>query len=45
MLDGFDPSTIPDPVLRQLVQTLMNQLEALYAKVQAQAEEIQRLRD
>src|SRR5687767_11210236 len=45
MLDGFDPSTISDPALRQVVQTLMNQLEVLHAKVQAQAEEIQRLRD
>ena len=45
MLDGCDPSTIPDPALRQLVQALMNQLEELYAKVQAQADEIQRLRD
>jgi hypothetical protein len=45
MLDGFDPSTIPDPALRQLVQALMNQLEALHAKVRAQADEIQRLRD
>ncbi|MDQ5850691.1 MAG: hypothetical protein M3380_01210, partial [Chloroflexota bacterium] len=45
MLDGFDPSAIPDPALRQVVQTLMNQLEALHAKVQVQAAEIQRLRD
>jgi hypothetical protein len=45
MLENFDPSTIQNPALRQVVQTLMNQLEALYAKVQAQAEEIQRLRD
>jgi Transposase IS66 family len=45
MLDGFDPSTIPDPALRQVVQTLMNQLEELHAKLRAQAEEIQRLRD
>lgn len=45
MLDGFDPSTIPDPALRQLVQALMNQLEELHAKVRAQADEIQRLRD
>ena len=45
MLDGFDPSTIPDAALRQVVQALMNQLEELHAKVQAQAEEIQRLRD
>jgi regulator of replication initiation timing len=45
MLDGFDPSTIPDPALRQLVQALMNQVEELHAKVRAQADEIQRLRD
>src|SRR5436309_1853888 len=45
MLDGFDPSTIQDPALRQLVQTLMNQLEELHAKVRAQADQIQRLRD
>jgi hypothetical protein len=45
MLENFDPSTIPDPALRQLVHALMNQLEVLQAKVQAQAEEIQRLRD
>ena len=45
MLDGFDPSTIPDPALRQLVQALMNQLEELHAKVRAQADQIQRLRD
>jgi hypothetical protein len=45
MLDGFDPATIPDPTLRQVVQALMNELEALHTKVQAQAAEIQRLRD
>ncbi len=45
MLNGFDPSTIPDPALRAVVQALMNQLEALHAKVRAQADEIQRLRD
>lgn len=45
MFDSFDPSTIPDPALRQVVQTLMNQMEVWYAKVQAQADEIQRLRD
>jgi Transposase IS66 family len=45
MLDGFDPSSIPDPALRQLVQALMNHLEQLHAKVRAQADEIQRLRD
>src|SRR5262245_46854559 len=45
MLDGFDPSTIQDPALRQVVQALMNQLEELAAKVRAQADEIGRLRD
>src|SRR5215475_12385955 len=45
MLENFDPSTIEDPALRQLVQTLMNQLEELHAKIRAQAEAIQRLRD
>jgi Transposase IS66 family len=45
MLDSFDPSTIQDPALRQVVQALMNQVEELAAKVRAQADEIQRLRD
>lgn len=45
MLEGFDPSTIPDLALRQVVQDLMNQLEALHATVRAQADEIQHLRD
>lgn len=45
MLDNFDPNSIPDPVLRQTVQFLMNQVEELSAKVKSQAEEIQRLRD
>src|SRR5215211_2347581 len=45
MLDDFDPSTIQDPALRQVVQALMNQLEELHAKVRAQADEIGRLRD
>src|SRR5262245_42426213 len=45
MLDSFDPSTIPDPALRQVVQALMNQVEELAAKVRAQADEIGRLRD
>jgi Transposase IS66 family len=45
MLDSFDPSTIQDPALRQVVQTLMNQVEELAAKLRAQADEIQRLRD
>jgi len=45
MLKGFDPNSIQDEVLRQVVISLMNQVENLHAKVQEQAEEIQRLRD
>jgi Transposase IS66 family len=45
MLEGFDPSTIEDESLRQVVISLMNLVESLSAKVAEQAEEIQRLRD
>src|SRR5205823_1036868 len=45
MLEGFDPKTIEDEAVRQVVMHLMNLVENLYAKVQEQAEEIQRLRD
>lgn len=45
MPDNFDPNSIQDPVLRQVVLFLMNQVEELSAKVKSQAEEIQRLRD
>ena len=45
MLEGFDPNTIEDESLRQVVIFLMNQVEILSAKVAEQAEEIQRLRD
>lgn len=45
MLEGFDPSTIEDEGLRQVVIALMNLVESLSAKVAEQAEEIQRLRD
>jgi hypothetical protein len=45
MLENFDPTTIQDETLRQVVIFLMNQVESLHAKVQEQAEEIQRLRD
>src|SRR5213082_1404219 len=45
MLEDFDPSTIEDEGLRQIVMYLMNMVENLHAKVQEQAEEIQRLRD
>ena len=45
MAESIDPSTIQDVALRQLVQSLMNQVEELAAKVWGQADEIQRLRD
>jgi hypothetical protein len=45
MLEGFDPNTIEDESLRQVVIFLMNQVEILSTKVAEQAEEIQRLRD
>jgi Transposase IS66 family len=45
MLENFDPNMIEDEGLRQVVLHLMNLVENLHAKVQEQAEEIQRLRD
>src|SRR2546428_1219513 len=45
MLENFDPNTIEDEALRHVVMSLMNLVETLHAKVQEQAEEIQRLRD
>ncbi len=45
MLEDFDPTTIQDEALRQVVISLMNLVETLHAKVQEQVEEIQRLRD
>ncbi len=45
MLEEFDPTTIEDEGLRQVFLALMNLVETLQAKVQEQAEEIQRLRD
>ena len=45
MIENFDPNTIEDEDLRQVVITLMSLVETPSAKVQAQAEEIQRLRD
>src|SRR5436305_594500 len=45
MPDNFDPNSIQDPALRQVVLFLMNKVEELSAKVKSQAEEIQRLRD
>src|SRR5271157_1332620 len=45
MLENFDPTSIQDEALRQVFIDLMNLVENLYATVQEQAEEIQRLRD
>jgi hypothetical protein len=45
MIENFDPNTIEDEGLRHVFITLMNLVENLTAKVQEQAEEIQRLRD
>src|SRR2546428_1384902 len=45
MLENFDPKTIADESVRQVVLYLMNLVEKLSAKVQEQAEEIQRQRD
>jgi hypothetical protein len=45
MVEDVDPSTIEDENLRQVFMKLMNLVETLSAKVQEQAEEIQRLRD
>jgi hypothetical protein len=45
MPDDFDPTTITDPTLRAVVQTLMNQVETLHEQNRTQAAEIQRLRD
>src|SRR5436305_5156385 len=45
MLEDFDPTTIEEESLRQVVISLMNQVEQLSTKMQEQAEEIQRLRD
>jgi hypothetical protein len=45
MLENFDPNTIADESVRQVVLYLMNLVEKLSAKVEEQAEEIERLRD
>src|SRR5260370_19956034 len=45
MLEDFDPTTIEDEGLRQVVISLMNLVEHLSAKVSAQGEQIQRLRN
>src|SRR5436190_2048000 len=45
MLEAFDPKTIEDESLRQIVLYLMNVVETQQVKLAEQAEEIQRLRD
>ncbi len=45
MLDNFDPNTIQDEAVRQVVLYLMNLVENQHATIQEQAEELQRLRD
>ncbi len=45
MIENFDPNTIEEEGLRQVVIALMNLVETLSAKVAEQAEEIRRLRD
>lgn len=45
MLENFDPNTIEDEAVRQVVIYLMNLVEKQQTQIQGQAEEIQRLRD
>lgn len=45
MLENFDPNTIQDEAVRQVVLSLMNLVENQHAKIQEQAEELQRQRD
>jgi hypothetical protein len=45
MLENFDPNTIKDEAVRQVVIYLMNLVEKQQVQIQEQAEEIQRLRD
>lgn len=45
MLEGFDPKSIENESLRQVVISLMNQVEILSAKVADLSQENQRLRD
>jgi len=45
MLENFDPNTIEDEVVRQVVVHLMNLVEKQQTQIQEQAKEIQRLRD
>ena len=45
MLENFDPNTIQDEAVRQVVLYLMNLVENQQATIQEQAEELQRQRD
>ena len=45
MLEGFDPNSIADEAVRQVVIYLMNVVEAQQATIQEQAEKIQRQSD
>jgi hypothetical protein len=45
MLEHFDPNTIQDEAVRQVVVDLMNLVENQHATIQEQAEELQRQRD
>src|SRR5207244_13297756 len=45
MLENFDPNTIQDEAVRQVVLYLMNMVEDQHAKIQEKAEELQRQRD
>ena len=45
MLENFDPNTIQDEAVRQVVVYLMNMVENQHTKIQEQAEELQRQRD
>ena len=45
MLENFDPNTIQDEAVRQVVLYLMNVVENQHATIQEQAEELQRQRD
>ena len=40
MVENFDPTTIEDEGLRQVVITLMNLVETQHTKIQEQAEEM-----
>src|SRR5438093_1341960 len=45
MLEGFDPNTIADEAVRQVVISLMNVVEAQQATIEEQAEKIQHQSD